>query len=287
MRRIMYAILILFVVLGVEHAYDKYGEKREKKDEVEVSAVVENVFENAGIYESECEIDGYFYYGPMYLSDEGCHELLSRLANFIGVNSEYEYSRERTESGYYAVLRKEGESSRLELAMVTVENEENENLIGQHQYLSINLKIQNSVNSGFYYRKLIADSVEKIMDESAVKYDELGYDYDRRHNLTDTLSVGIKGKLYGYMNLDKQKEIANEIADGIRADFVFDHVDSQLDDRGDKRIDLYSFYAYSEEISDYVSVGMNKMNVNIAFSYNSDNHVTYVNIGSPIVNYDY
>ena len=290
MKRIIYAIVILFVVLGVEHAYDSYSHKRTEKDEIEVSAVVENVFENAGIYESECEIDGYFYYGPMYLSDDGCHELLSRLAGLIGVNSEYEYRRERTDTGYDAVLIKDAKYSRLELKMITVENEENENLIGQHQYLSVNLKIQNSVNSGFYYRKMIADSVEKIIEESEVKYEDLGYDYDRRHNLVDTLSVGIKGKIYGYMNLDKQKEIAGEIAAGMKAELVFDNVESKpenVDNRRENTDDLYSLYAYTDEINDYVSVGMNKININIAFSYNEDDNVTYVNIGSPIVNYDY
>lgn len=285
MKRIMYAAAIVAAVFGVQKLYDVYGTKEVKEVHAEVSDVLADVFDEEGIDESECNIEGYYYYGSMYLSEEGCHELLGKIADGLGVISEYEYHRERTSSGYTATLLKEGADSNLLLKLITVENEESENLISQQQYISINLTITDSVKSGFYYRNLIETTVKQLFKENEKNSDYFS-DGNGRHGYADNLWLSVKGKLYGTADIERQKEIANTVLEGIGAEKIFDN-EENVGIWENKDLIMYSIYAYSPEIEDYVAIGSEKINVNIVFNYDEENNVTYIHAGSPIINYDY
>lgn len=286
MKRIIYAAAIVAAVFGIQRLYDIYGTKEVKEVHAEVSDVIENVFNEERIDESECNIEGYYYYGSMYLSEEGSHELLSKIADGLGVKSEYEYHRERTSNGYTATLLKEGADSILLLKLITVENEENENLISQQQYVSINLDIKDSVKSGFYYRKLVETNMKKLFKENEEKSDDFLATGSERHGYADNLWLSVKGKIYGAADIERQKKIAGTILDGIGAKQIFDN-EENIGVKDGKNLMMYSIYAYTSEIDDYVAIGSEKINVNIVFSYDEENNVTYIHAGSPIINYDY
>lgn len=283
MKRIIYVAAIVAAVFGVQKLYDIYGMKEVKEVHAEVSEVLSDVFNEEGIDESECIIEGYYYYGSMYLSEEGSHELLGKIADGLGVVSEYEYHRERTASGYTAALLKEGADSTLLLKLITVENEESENLISQQQYLSINLTIEDSVESGFYYRNLIEATMKNLFKEKEKNPD---YYSGERHSYADNLWLSVKGKLYGAAEVERQKEIAEAVLAGIGAEKIFDN-EENVGAWEDKDLIMYSIYAYTSGIDDYVAIGSEKINVNIVFNYDEENNVTYIHAGSPIINYDY
>lgn len=281
MKKIFYLAAIVVAVLGVQKLYDVYGSREAKEVQAPVSEVIESVFEEERICESESNIEGYYYYGSMYLSEEGCHELLGKIADSLGVKSEYSYYRERNENGYLAELRKEGADSTLVLKLITIEKEESENLLSQQQYISIQLDIEDSVNSGFYYRNLIQNTMNQLFQENENKFEGIS----EKHTYADNLWLGIKGKIYGVVEPERQKQIAEAIVKGVGAKEVF-HNEEAISVEGEN-MSLYSMYAYTPGIEDYVAVGNEKINVNIVFSYDEINHVTYVHIGSPIINYDY
>ena len=286
MKKIIYAAAIVVAVLGVQKLYDAYGTKEAKEVHAEVSDVIEHVFDEEGIDESECVIEGYYYYGSMYLSEEGSHELLGKIADGLGVKSEYEYHRERGKNGYTAILLKEGEDSTLQLQLITVENEESENLISQQQYLRIRLEIKDSVKSGIYYRQLIEDTMRKLFRENEEKSAGYLQSGSERHSYADNLWLSVKGTIYGAADVKRQKKIADSMLAGIGAEKIFDN-EEQVGIREDKNLIMYSIYAYTPEIDDYVAIGSEKINVNIVFSYDEVNNVTIIHAGSPIINYDY
>ena len=286
MKKILYVAAIAVVVLGVQKLYDVYGTREAKEVHAEVSDVIANVFNEEGIDESECDIEGYYYYGSMYLSEEGSHELLGKAADGLGVESEYEYYRERTSGGYTATLLKEGADSTLLLKLITVEKEENENLISQQQYISINLKLKDSIKSGFYYRKLIETTMKKLFRENEKNSDDYLSGGSERHNYADNLWLSVKGKIYGAADVERQKKIAGSILDGIGAEQIFDN-EENVGVKDDKSLIMYSIYAYTPDIDDYAAIGSEKINVNIVFSYDEENNITYIHAGSPIINYDY
>lgn len=288
-KKILYGCAILAVIISVQGIYDK--KHREENTSPVVSEVIENVFTKEGISENECIIDGYYYYGSMYLSDEGCHEVLDKLAGRLGVSS-YEYYRNRTNSGYVATLKKESDSSTLSIQLITAENNVGENIINQQQYISINLCIENSVESGFYYCNLIDESVNVILKQAdareRVLADEASTVYtdeDEYRDYVKNLNISVKGKIYGVADLDRQKRISEELLDMAGAEKIFDNTDPVK--KSDETFDMYSMYGYTKDIDDYVAVGSRKINVNVVFTYNEEENVTYVHFGSPIINYDY
>lgn len=280
MKKLLYLLGIIVAVLFVWEMYDRFAENRNVEDKPVVSEVVNRVFSAEGIKESDCIVEGYYYYGTNYLGEEGCHELLDEIAKKLGVNTEYEYYREKTDTGYTATLTKEGADSLLVLKLITVENEESENVISQKQYLSINLEINNSIDSAFHYQKNVASIIKNILEENESLENRNASDDDKSGNL----SLSIKGKIYGLADIEQQKRIAKEMLKEFGAVEIFDNVvENKESDRGD----MYSLYGYTKEISDYVSIGNQKINVNIAFNYDENNNETIIHIGSPIVNYDY
>lgn len=286
MKKLVYALVIVVAVLGVQKLYDVYGTKEAKMVHAEVSDVIEHVFDEEGIDKSECVIDGYYYYGSMYLSEEGSHELLSKIADGLGVKSEYEYYRERGGNGYTATLLKESADAKLLLKLITVENEENANLISQQQYISIQLEIKDSVKSGFYYRQLIENNMKKLFRENEEKSEGYPLSGTERHSYADNLWLSIKGTIYGTADVKRQKKIAESMLEGIGAEKIFDN-EEYIDVKEDENLIMYSIYAYTPEIDDYVAIGSEKINVNIVFSYDEVNNVTIIHAGSPIINYDY
>ena len=162
--------------------------------------------------------------------------------------------------------------------MMTVELEESEHLIHQSQYISVRLLIRNSVSSSFYYRKIVAQSIERLMVEQQNRYGTDEYE-KRRHQLIDSLNVSIKGKIHSFLEPSEQMQIAQGILEAMGAKKVFENVQEEEK--------IHSIYAYTDSIKDYVAIGKDRINVNVVFTYDEEENATLLHIGSPIINYDY
>lgn len=279
MKRVIYIIFIIALVFFAWELYDGYLEKKNLEDKPVVSEVVGRVFSLEGINKSECLIEGYYFYGTNYLGEDGSRELLDRIANKLGVNTEYEFVREKTDNGYVSILTKKGANSNLIIRLITVEKEESESVISQKQYLSINLEINNSINSAFYYYNNIAKEMEKVISENKDNNENI-----KEENINNNLTISVKGMIKGNISIDEQVRISKKLLNEFEAKEVFDSINESTDE---SKMKMYSLYGYSKGIEDYVAIGKEKINVNIAFNYNEENRETIIHIGSPIVNYDY
>lgn len=279
MKRVIYVIFIIALVFFAWELYDGYLEKSKVKDKPVVSEVVGRVFSMEGINKSECLIDGYYFYGTNYLSEDGSRELLDEIANKLGVNTEYQFVREKTDNGNVSILTKEGADSNLIIKLITVEKEESESVISQRQYISINLGINNSIKSAFYYYNNIAKLMESIISENKYNNEDI-----KDENINNNLAISVKGMIKGNVSVEEQVRISKNLLNEFDAKEVFDSINETSDE---SKMKMYSLYGYSKNIEDYVAVGKEKINVNIAFNYNEEDRVTIIHIGSPIVNYDY
>ena len=279
MKRFIYIIIVIALVLGTWELYDNYMEKKNVEDKPAVSEVVGRVFSVEGINKSECIIEGYYFYGTNYLGEDGSRELLDVIANKLGVNTKYEFIREKTDTGYIAILTKEGADSKLIIKLITVEKEESESVISQKQYLSINLEINNSISSAFYYYNNIAEVMENVISENKDNNENIS-----EENINNNLTISVKGLIKGNISIDEQIRIAKKMLNEFEAKEVFDSINETHDD---SKMNMYSLYGYSKSIEDYVAIGKERINLNIVFNYNEENRETIIHIGSPIVNYDY
>lgn len=125
---------------------------------------------------------------------------------------------------------------------------------------------------GYYYKKLIEDTMSDII-KGEKKY---SVEEDASDDFSNNLYMVTKGKIYGEISISQQEKISEKLMKELEAKKVFS---------SDK--DNFSIYAYSDIINDYVAIGNEKINVNVAFLYDEEANATNVYIGSPIVNYDY
>lgn len=278
MKKIAYGMVIIVMVLVVQNVFAALVPEKAVNVSANVTDSVEETFSEYGINESLCQIEGYYYYGTRYINDIRCIELLDNIAGELGINSAYVYNVENTENGYAAEITKEGEQFKLIIKSNTIEEQISESVLTQKTYISINLDIYNSIQSGYYYKNKI-DSVMKRLcaEELKSEQEENSSQQSDKKQISDSIYLVIKGEISGEMLPDTQRELGEKLIKRLGADKVFDSFNA----------DMYSLYAYNKSINNYVSIGKNNINVNVAFAYNELENVTYVYVGSPIVNYDY
>lgn len=298
MKKIIYLLGVGITVLLVQFAYGKLATEKSVSANVIAENSLEKVFKNSNIHKADCEIEGYYYLGEKYYGESGSLELIDKIAERLGVNSEYYYDKYRTDAGSVAVMKKEGKSSELELELITTEYQESQNVIAQRNYLSVSLNIKGSLESGYYYKNLIEKTMKEICKEEnddKANSENISENDKKSSNtvngekaankdeevstsiISQNLYMVIKGKIYG--EIDKGQE--NKIAKGILKSFQAKEI---FNGQNDEHMNVYG---YTEILSDYVAIGSDKININIAFSYNEKENITYVYVGSPIVNYDY
>ena len=278
MKKIIYLLGIGITVLLVQFAYGKLVPEKSVSANVIAENSLEKVFQNNNIHKADCEIEGYYYLGEKYYGESGSLELIDKIAERLGVNSEYYYDKYRTDTGTVAVMKKDGKSSELELELITTEYQESQNVIAQRNYLSVSLDIKDSLESGYYYKKLIEKTMKEICREESNVDENINKDEEVTTSIRSrNIYMVIKGKIYG--EIDKEQE--NKIAKGILKSFQAKKI---FNGQNDEHMNVYG---YTEILQDYVAIGSEKININVAFSYDEQENITYVYIGSPIVNYDY
>lgn len=281
MKKIIYLLGIGITVLSVQFAYGKLAPEKSVSANVIAENSLEKIFQNSNIHKADCEIEGYYYLGEKYYGESGSLELIDKIAERLGVNSEYYYDKYRTDAGSVAVMKKEGKSSELELELITTEYQESQNVIAQRNYLSVSLNIKGSLESGYYYKNLIEKTMKEICREENIE-SNIDENINKDEEMTTSISsrnlyMVIKGKIYGEIDKEQENKIAKGILRSFRAKEIFNG-------QNDEHMNVYG---YTKILQDYVAIGSEKININVAFSYDEQENITYVYIGSPIVNYDY
>ena len=281
MKKIIYLLGVGITVLLVQYAYGKLAPEKSVSANVIAENSLEKVFQNNNIHKADCEIEGYYYLGEKYYGESGSLELIDKIAERLGVNSEYYYDKYRTDAGSVAVMKKEGKSSELELELITTEYQESQNVIAQRNYLSVSLNIKGSLESGYYYKNLIEKTMKEICREENIE-SNIDENINKDEEMTTSISsrnlyMVIKGKIYGEIDKEQENKIAKGILRSFRAKEIFNG-------QNDEHMNVYG---YTKILQDYVAIGSEKININVAFSYDEQENITYVYIGSPIVNYDY
>lgn len=261
MKKVLYAIGIILVVILVWSLYDAFFKNEAVDASALVSDVPEDVFKEYNIGENKVILQGFFNYGDNYLNEERTANLLDQIAVRLGIDSVYKYDRTQEDGKYIATLTKEAKDATVKIKVTTIEIEEAENVISQNSYIEMEMTINNSIESGLYYREKMAE----VMKSFCMK------------DCNDKIYMSIMGEIDGEMDIEKQKELANKYIEKMNGKLV-------LDTENDG---FYSLYAFSDEIKEYVAIGRARVNINIVFSYDDIRDKTIIHIGSPIVNYDY
>ena len=206
MKKVLYAIGIILVVILVWSLYDAFFKNEAVDASALVSDVPEGVFEEYNIKDTKVLLQGYFSYGDNYLNDTRTATLIDEIAARLGINSSYKYDRVEEDGKYVSTLNRKAKDAEVEIKVTTIENEEAKNVISQNSFIEINMTIYNSIDSGLYYREKIGDVMKSFCINSS--YDKV-YMY-------------IIGEADGMMDIEEQKEIANKYIERMEGEVVFD-----------------------------------------------------------------
>ena len=118
------------------------------------------------------------------------------------------------------------------------------------------------------------------MDSDILAYQE------RLENLLEELDIKQKsmnttlqfsGSYAGDLSLDEKNKIADEMIGNLEGKVVFESREN----------DLYTIYAYTGSIPEYITVDHNKINIQVAMSYDQSTDTTKVYLATPIISGDW
>ena len=113
--------------------------------------------------------------------------------------------------------------------------------------------------------------------DSVTDYEKLIKDVLDEYGINTHVTVSMKGSIAGDMSQYDKSEISGNMLKMLGAKTV---TTGQIQDS-------YVVYAYAKSVKDSVSIGKNKINVNITMNYDETRGVTDIQLSTPIYNEDF
>lgn len=273
MKRALYAAIILWVVgSGV------YLAGMERVHSVSISTAFTDSADERQWCELDTYIEGYGKFGVCYLTQEEKEKLVKNIASALGITSSYGLATVYEEEVNTTVLSKNSVNGSVTIKAITQEQQRTENtaepavtepqvtgntngLEGtqpQAQYVYVNITVYNNIDCAVSYREL----VEGMFDAMGIQ---------------GNVNMNLVGSLEGALNSTEKNELADGLLDRLGAKVVTENRDN----------DIFTIYAYSKGAGSYITIGGNKINMNIAIGYDEEQDRTKVYLASPINSLDY
>ena len=287
MKRAMYAVIVLWAVLTAVYMTNMGRTKK---------VSISTAFTDSADGEEWCELDtyieGYGKFGICYLTQEEKERLVENIASALGITSSYGLATVYEEEVNTTVLSKESVNGNVTIKAITQEQQHTENtaepavtepqvtenadspagtepqvtgntngLEGtqpQAQYVYVNITVYNNIDCAVSYREL----VEGMFDAMGIQ---------------GNVNMNLVGSLEGALNSTEKNELADGLLDRLGAKVVTENRDN----------DIFTIYAYSKGAGSYITIGGNKINMNIAIGYDEEQDRTKVYLASPINSLDY
>lgn len=248
------AIVWVMAFIQLLHAWSKGKDKE---------ADIVTAFASGDYISTVGTISAYANLGKEYMSDEEKKNIINKIASSIGIEGQIEIETVRdekseNESVISSSFSRKSSNAVTDISIVTIEHKQQDNTINMEQYILADISINNSLESTVYYDEKLQNAFED-MDISA------------------DVTLSLNGCVEGSMSNSEKNRICEDIIEKLDGKLVI----------GSRSDELYSVYAYTEKISDYVLNGTTKSNINIAITYDSDKDVTWIYMATPIIGESY
>ncbi len=194
-------------------------------------------------------------YNKDFLSEEDKKGMIRSIADAIGltIDKEINVQKEATHSEYS--FTKQAKQAYSEIKVISMEQQE-EGYSRVHHYIIVRMSIKQSIKSieGF------KNKIENILKEIGVT--------DKQ------VTMQFNGNYDGMRSTAEKKRIAKFLVDELHGEIALEYEEG----------DLYTIYAYTGLISEYINSLGNKINIQIAITYDEENNKTMVTLATPILN---
>lgn len=261
MRFLVAVVMLLWTAVGAQIIANKVF----MKDGDIIGAFMNT---NSGLMESTLEITA--TYGNQYLTREDKLSLISFLSNGLGISFDQEAQNYETTERKETVFVKDAKRAKTTIKVVTVNGtssvdafvQNSEKASGVTQYVMVRLTIYEDANNDILeYQKIVKSLFEKL------KVSET--------NINTTLQLS--GAFAGNLLLETKNKIADRMIDSLNGTIVFEN----------RQNDLYTIYAYTGLLDEYIKVDGNKINIQVAMSYDEKNDSTKIYLATPIISGDW
>lgn len=218
-----------------------------------------DAFINTNPQVSSFELEVAADYGKGFLSEADRRELILYIASEIGlkVNDDIVTNRKGNDCEVY--IEKKNNNAETLIKVVSVELENSNDIAEINHYILVRLTIYENIDSLLGYRDLIKDIFNNLNAE----------------NIQTNMQVN--GNYPGKLTLDEMNEIANSMVTNLQGKIAY----------ANRQDDLYTIYAYSGLLDEYVNSVGNKINIHIAIDYDEETDRTRILLGTPIINGGY
>ncbi|MGN0435327.1 MAG: YwmB family TATA-box binding protein [Wujia sp.] len=246
-RTKIYVVVLIWAAVVLQ-LFINSGFSREK-------ILVEQVMNQEISNLTEGRVKIYGYYSDENIAPETKEIMVVKMAKLLGIKQDYEVSHKTDGDNETTILSKKGQNGDTDIKVITLATVDNMGNKTYENYMLVEVKLK---EEGAY-------KAYDLKTQLVTIYEELGMDP------TTNLYLGsqIKGK--------------------VTQDEMEQQIENFLKDMGAEQVERITFdevvcvYGYSKNIDDYVYQGENRVNVNIAFSYDEQEDITYVHMAVPFV----
>lgn len=243
----IYVLVLIWAAAILQLFINSAIVREEKMVEEAMSSNLDNIMEGC--------VTAYAYYGRQNISDEGKEIIVKRFGEKLGITGGYSIENRSSEGNRVTCLTKKGEYADTTIKVITLTKQDKYNQEIIENYIMTEISLKGPKGSEAYVFKEKLDTL----------YEELGMEADSGLYL---LSQRPGEMTIGEIEAEKDKFLSS--TDAVLVDSVeFDNV--------------YSFYGYSNGIGEFAYQGEKKVNVNIAFTYDEEQDVTYIHRGIPFI----
>ena len=196
-------------------------------------------------------------YPGQELTEQKKEVLLKKVADAIGLTVDGELQVTETKQRQELAFYKDALAADTQVKVISLHmSEEEQGTEPEYKhYLYTKISLNESLETVLAYKTLL----EKTMEELSC---------------TDiSITLQLVGDYAGYLPLERRNEITEEILDALGAEVVYEY----------RQEDLYTVYAYTASLENYITVEGKKINLHIAMSQNEQHYRTTLYLASPIL----
>ena len=183
--------------------------------------------------------------------------LMQEVADAVGLIIDEEPQIVETEQRQEISFYKDALAADTEVKVISLllpTGEQGTDAVTKH-YLYTRICLNESLDTVLTYKKLLEEALKELSCTE----------------ISTTLQL--VGDYPGYLPLERRNEMTEEILDALGAEVVYEH----------RETDLYTIYAYTASLDNYITVEGKKINLHIAMSQNENHYRTTLYLASPIL----
>lgn len=243
----IYLVVLIWAAALIQLGINNSINREDKLVEQVMSQGVENLMEGTA--------KAYGYYGDQQLSDQAKEEMVKSLGKKLGVLNGYDVEHKDIKNGRSTTLTKLGEKGDTIIRVTSLNVKDDYNQSAVENYVMVELTLKGTA----------AQSTNSYCDTLRDIYEDLG--------MNPTTNIYLCSQVKGQLVSSERQQQVDAFLENMDAKSV---ESVELDE-------VYLVYGYSKNIDEYVYQNEDKVNVNIAFDYDSVEDVTYIHMGVPFV----